>query len=124
MRILPVLVLLVAAAPASAPHDGRWRAVLDLAGGSLPFHLDITASGGRICNGPSCTDLSGVVQRGDSVVLEIGDYAATIAIRLRGDSLVGTYRNVDNRGPRAIAGQAESRGSVPAVRQLGRDLHH
>ena len=113
MRVLPVLVLLLGAPPAPTPLDGRWRAVLDLAGGSLPFHLDITTPGGRICNGPSCTDLSGIVQQGDSVILEIGDYAATIAVRLRGDSLVGTYRNVGNRGPRAIPFRA-SRGRWPA----------
>ena len=114
MRTLPalLLVLATAGAPGSAPLDGRWRAVLDLAGGALSFHLDITGPGGRICNGASCTDLSGIVQRGDSIVLEIGDYAATIAVRLRGDSLIGTYRNVGNRGPRAIPFRA-SRGRWP-----------
>ncbi|HEY6948703.1 MAG TPA: TlpA disulfide reductase family protein, partial [Gemmatimonadales bacterium] len=37
-----------------------------------------------------------------SVVLEIADYAATIAAVVRADSLVGAYSNVGNRGPRVI----------------------
>ncbi len=36
---------------------------------------------------------------GDSVVLEMADYAAAITARLAGDSLTGAYRNVGNRGP-------------------------
>jgi thiol-disulfide isomerase/thioredoxin len=39
---------------------------------------------------------------GDSVLLEIADYAATITAAMHGDSLVGSYRNVGNRGPRVI----------------------
>ena len=94
--------------------DGEWRAVLDLAGGKLPFGLIISGSGGRICNGRSCTELSGVIALGDSIVLEIADYAASIAVRRRGDSLVGTYRNVGNRGPRSIPFRA-ARGVWPVA---------
>jgi thiol-disulfide isomerase/thioredoxin len=36
------------------------------------------------------------------VILEMADYAAAIRARVRGDSLVGFYRNVGNRGPRTI----------------------
>jgi thiol-disulfide isomerase/thioredoxin len=49
---------------------------------------------------------------GDSVVLQIADYAATIAATLAGDSLVGSYRNVGNRGPRTIPFHA-ARGRWP-----------
>ena len=84
---------------------GAWRAVLDLAGGRLPFSLTIARQGtelsGRICNGPSCTELTGITSHADSVVLEMGDYAASITLVARSDSLIGTYRNVGNRGPRA-----------------------
>ncbi len=101
-------------APASL--RGEWRAVLDLAGGPLPFELRISDSAGRtmarICNGPSCPDQAGVAVRGDSVVLDIADYAATITAGARGDSLIGMYRNVGNRGPRAIPFRA-SRGRWP-----------
>jgi hypothetical protein len=48
----------------AADSAGSWKAVLDLAGGPLPFALEITragdALGGRICNGSSCGDLSAV----------------------------------------------------------------
>lgn len=113
----------VVAAPerGADPLAGSWRAVLDLAGGQLPFHVDVTAGSkglaARICNGPSCTDASAIVRAGDSVIVELADYAATIALRIRGDSLAGTYRNVGNRGPRAIPFRA-SRGRWPAASGL------
>jgi thiol-disulfide isomerase/thioredoxin len=108
--------MLGTAGPRVDPLEGAWRAVLDLAGGRLPFHLDIKAQGGRltgsICNGPSCTEISRVVRARDSLILEIADYAATITVRQQGDSLTGMYRNVGNRGPRAIPVRA-SRGRWP-----------
>jgi thiol-disulfide isomerase/thioredoxin len=102
-----------------APAVGQWRAVLDLAGGALPFTLQIsrTAGGwaGRLCNGRVCQPFSAVRIRGDSVVLEMADYAATITARLSGDSLVGAYRNAGNRGPRVIPFRA-ARGRWPVTR--------
>ncbi len=96
---------------------GPWRAALDLAGGTLPFTLDLTGGQGRwtgrLCNGRVCFALSGVRVGRDSVVLEMADYDATIQARLAGDSLVGTYRNVGNRGPRVIPFRA-ARGRRPA----------
>lgn len=114
----PIIALLLtglSTTPASPNRlTGAWRAVLDLAGGPLPFSLTIIERDGRLagslCNGPSCTDLSGVTAIGDSVALEIADYDARIFITERGDSLVGTYRNVGNRGPRTIPFRA-SRGN-------------
>ena len=98
------------------PLEGRWRAALDLAGGRLPFHLDVKTTGstlvGTICNGPSCTDITTIRSAGDSILFEIADYAATVTVRRRGDPLVGMYRNVGNRGPRAIPFRA-SRGRWP-----------
>ena len=35
----------------------------------------------------------------DSLTLTIADYAATVTARIGGDSLIGAYRNVGNRGP-------------------------
>jgi thiol-disulfide isomerase/thioredoxin len=91
--------------PAPEPA-GSWQAVLDLAGGPLPFALEITrtgeALGGRICNGPSCGDLSSVAPEGDSLALDIADYDARMVAVQRADSLLGVYRNVGNRGPRTI----------------------
>jgi thiol-disulfide isomerase/thioredoxin len=90
--------------------------VLDLQGAPLPFGLEITRLGagwaGSICNGRRCQPVSAVRAAGDSVVLEMADYAATIAARLQGDSLTGTYRNVGNRGPRVIPFRA-ARGRWP-----------
>jgi thiol-disulfide isomerase/thioredoxin len=98
---------------------GPWRAVLDLEGATLPFTIEVTARGdalaGRLCNGRRCDPLSAVRVRGDSVVLEMADYDATIAARLAGDSLRGVYRNVGNRGPRLIPFRA-ARGRWPASR--------
>jgi thiol-disulfide isomerase/thioredoxin len=101
--------------------------VLDLAGGPLPFGVVIEeAEGGwrgKLCNGDRCEPVSGVRVAGDSIAIEIADYAATIDAALRGDSLVGTYRNVGNRGPRVIPFRAArgqwERAPAPA-RLLGR----
>jgi thiol-disulfide isomerase/thioredoxin len=110
MRV--TLGLVAAASPA-----GSWKAVLDLAGGQLPFVVAIEPAGsgwkGRLCNGGKCDPFSAVHMRGDSLVLEIADYDATLIGLLRADSLTGYYRNVGSRGPRTIPFRAE-RGRVPA----------
>ena len=116
MRRLVCLALLLWPAPQRGTLEGRWRAVLDLEGGTLPFEVRIARTGGRLlatlCNGPACETEALVTARGDEVVLDIADYAATITATHRGDSLAGTYRNVGNRGPRAIPFRAR-RGSWP-----------
>ena len=48
------------------------------------------------------------------MLLEIADYDATIQARLSGDSLIGAYRNVGNRGPRVIPFRA-TRGRWPVM---------
>lgn len=111
-----------ARSPAAA---GAWRAALDLAGGTLRFSLALQRAGagwsGQLCNGRACQPLSQVRVTGDSVQLDMADYAATIAAALhRGtgsaaDSLVGEYRNVGNRGPRIIPFRA-ARGTWPVER--------
>jgi thiol-disulfide isomerase/thioredoxin len=108
--LLPVLVAFTPPSP-----GGSWRAVLDLAGGPLRFGLQIDRAAvewqGKLCNGTDCRPID-VRLVGDSVVLDIADYAATVTAALRGDSLVGAYRNVGNRGPRTIPFRAE-RGRWP-----------
>lgn len=113
-------VLLALAGTSCGPSDpllDPWTAVLDLAGGPLPFMLHLeggrTAYTGRVCNGPSCQELSAARWEGDTLRLEIGDFDATIAAVLRNDSLIGTYHNVGNRGPRTIPFRA-ARGDYPA----------
>ena len=128
MRIVwwACLATTIAASPLRSPA-GDWRAVLDLAGGELRFGLRLSGSGphlqGELCNGHRCQQLSGVRLRGDRLTLEIADYAATMDGVLRGDSLVGAYRNVGNRGPRVIPFRA-ARGKWEAApapsRWLGR----
>jgi thiol-disulfide isomerase/thioredoxin len=113
MTGLLALSLLTACGPEPA---GPWRAVLDLAGGELRFAIEIeNQSGrleGRLCNGGDCHAFSGVGVRSDTLRLEMADYAATITATLRGDSLVGAYANVGNRGPRTIPFRA-ARGRWP-----------
>ncbi len=122
-RLLPLLALLAFCVGAGAANvagqqrlDGRWRAQLDLAGGPLRFEMELrggSPSSGVLCNGAQCDPFSAVrTLPGDSVVLEIGDYAAAIRAHVTPDSLVGFYRNVGNRGPRTIPFRA-SRGSWP-----------
>jgi len=69
---------------------------MDIAGGELRFGVRIDRRGsewrGELCNGSRCQTFSAVRPAGDSVVLEMADYAATITARLAGDSLSGTYR--------------------------------
>jgi len=102
-----------------APADpaGVWRAVLDLAGGPLPFVLQIEGGRGRwtgrLCNGAECQAASTIRREGDSLVVDLADYAATIVVVERGDSLLGRYSNVGRRGPRTISFRA-TRG-VPAL---------
>lgn len=114
MLALAVQTALGLAALTSA--EGPWRAVLDLAGGPLRFSLEIERSNGlrgQLCNGTKCQPI-GVRLEGDSLVLDIADYAATITAVLRADSLTGAYRNVGNRGPRTIPFRA-SRGRWPVT---------
>lgn len=102
---------------------GSWRAVLDLAGGALPFTLQIERGvngwRGSLCNGAKCQRFSKVRVAGDSLVLENADYAATMTAALRGDSLVGYYHNVGSNGPRTIPFRA-ARGSRPVTRAPAR----
>ncbi len=114
-----MLASLLALTTLAAPGpEGTWRAALDLAGGTLRFSVTITRDGatlgGRLCNGASCERFTGVSLRGDSLVLDLGDYAAGIVARLSGDSLTGSYQNVGRRGPRVIPFRA-SRGRWEAV---------
>ncbi|HXE56599.1 MAG TPA: TlpA disulfide reductase family protein [Gemmatimonadales bacterium] len=114
MTIAPlVLALLQAAAP---DPGGPWRAVLDLAGGPLPFSITLRRADGawraELCNGTRCERIAGVRVTADSVAFDIADYAATIDAVRRGDSLVGHYRNVGSRGPRVIPFRA-ARGRWP-----------
>jgi len=92
---------------------GPWRGTLDLAGGTLKFGVEIAGTGttlsGKLCNGQQCNAFSKVRADGDSVHFELADFAASITAVVRGDSLVGEYRNVGNRGPRIIPFRA-SRG--------------
>lgn len=102
----------VAVAPVS------YAAALDLAGGTLTFAIRLQehagAWEGSLCNGSTCQAFSRVDWHGDSLRLEMADYAASIAARVRGDSLVGAYQNVGIRGPRTIPFRAR-RGALPAV---------
>jgi thiol-disulfide isomerase/thioredoxin len=110
---------LAGSSAAPAPPAGPWRAVLDLAGGALPFSIELARTGrrwnGSLCNGRLCEPFSAVHVQGDSLVLEMADYAATITAAQRGDSLTGVYRNVGNRGPRTIPFRA-ARGRWPQAR--------
>ena len=114
----------LAAGPSPA---GSWNAVLDLAGGQLPFAVTIERQSsrwrGELCNGSECQPFSAVRVEDDSLVLEIADYDAIMKAVLRADSLVGYYHNVGSNGPRTIPFRA-MRGSRPArdgsKRLLGR----
>jgi len=103
--VLTLAVLAPVLTGAVGPLAGSWRAALDLAGGTLRFGIEVdsgTAWAGRLCNGASCQAFSAVRLTGDTVKFEMADYAATIRAVRRGDSLVGAYSNVGNRGPRTI----------------------
>lgn len=109
-----MLLSLITVAGLLAPSlAGPWRATLDLAGGTLKFRVEVEGAGtglsGKLCNGQQCDAFSSVRMQGDSVHFELADYAARISAVVRGDSLVGYYRNVGNRGPRVIPFRA-SRG--------------
>lgn len=104
--MLAVLMQGAVALSAVASPVGPWRAVLDLAGGPLPFRIQIDRTGtgwrGRLCNGSKCDPFSSVRMKDDSLQLEIADYAATVTAVLRADSLIGYYHNVGSNGPRTI----------------------
>ena len=113
------LAIQAAVSLAGLSPTGPWRAVLDLAGGPLPFSLQIerAAKGwrGKLCNGAKCQPFSKVRVEGDSLTLEMADYAATMTVALRDDSLVGYYHNVGSNGPRTIPVRA-LRGRLPRTR--------
>lgn len=109
--------VLAAQVDSTGPIDGSWRAVLDLAGGGLRFRMEFRteagSTGGWVCNADRCDPFSEVTPLSpDSVLLGMADYAAAIRAEIDGDSLVGFYRNVGNRGPRTIPFRA-SRGTWP-----------
>ena len=122
------LLLQAAVALSAVPSPaGPWKAVLDLAGGALPFAIRIEAQPqgwkGKLCNGDACQSFSAVRMEGDTLTLEMADYAAVLKASVRSDSLLGYYHNVGSRGPRTIPMRA-ARGSRPAstapARLLGR----
>jgi thiol-disulfide isomerase/thioredoxin len=116
--MIPALLLQAAVVLAAPTPAGSWNAVLDLAGGELPFVVTIEREGsgwrGELCNGSRCQPFSAVRLKGDSLLLEIADYDATIAVSVHADSLIGYYHNVGSNGPRTIAFRA-ARGPAPAV---------
>ncbi|HLS47384.1 MAG TPA: TlpA disulfide reductase family protein [Gemmatimonadales bacterium] len=117
MTALAVLLLGLGVTAASPPDpSGHWRAALDLAGGPLRFALELepTADGwaATLCNGTACSDAGPARLEGDSLIVQLVDFDARIAARIRGDSLSGMYSNVGNRGPRVIPFRA-SRGTWP-----------
>ncbi len=116
--LVPLLLVVTGCAPANDPVRGSWKAVLDLAGGELPFMLHIERENGgyagRICNGTSCQEISSMVREEDTLRIEIGDYDATVTAGISGDSLIGAYRNVGNRGPRVIPFRAARGTYAPA----------
>jgi thiol-disulfide isomerase/thioredoxin len=120
MRVVAVVLATGIAAGLSTSHvpslAGPWRAVLDQAGGSLRFSVRVEGRSGdwsgSLCNGPVCQAFSAVASRGDSAVFEMADYDAALIVLPRGDSLLGYYRNVGNRGPRTIPFRA-ARGVWP-----------
>ena len=115
MTFLSLVLSALLAADSVPSPVGHWRAVLDLAGGPLRFEMNIRRVGtrlqGKLCNGRECQSIDARIA-GDSLILDITDYAATVAGVLRGDSLTGSYRNVGNRGPRTIPFRA-ARGRWP-----------
>jgi thiol-disulfide isomerase/thioredoxin len=117
--MLELLFQAAVALTATPSPAGPWKAVLDLAGGALPFALQIDARGrvwnGRLCNGRTCQSFSAVRIEGDSVILEIADYAAILKASVRSDSLLGYYHNVGSNGPRTIPFRA-ARGRWPVSR--------
>lgn len=122
----PMLALVLALASPPDP-TGPWRGALDLAGGTLEFGITLeqTAAGlrGSLCNARDCSPFSAVRWSGDSLVLELGDYAASIAVVVRRDSLLGRYHNVGRRGPRTIplrAARGQWAGGPASGALLGR----
>lgn len=104
LRLTALAASLIAPTTGDTLH-GPWRAALDLAGGTLRFAIAVERGAppsARLCNGTACDAFSAVLVEGDTVVFELGDFAATIRAVRRGDSLVGAYSNVGNRGPRTI----------------------
>jgi thiol-disulfide isomerase/thioredoxin len=119
MRAIGWVLATALAAGAVVPGPaGHWQAALDLAGGPLPFSVELVSRAdrwsGTLCNGRICQPFSEVRVRRDSVLLEIADYDAAIRAVVAGDSLIGTYRNVGNRGPRVIPFRA-ARGRWPVT---------
>ena len=120
--VAALTLTLVSGSCAPAPDSlesslaGEWRAQVDVAGGPLQFRMELRDEGGLsgdLCNAGECDAFSSVERLpGDSLLLEIGDYAAVIRAQVQPDSLVGFYRNVGNQGPRTIPFRA-SRGAWP-----------
>jgi thiol-disulfide isomerase/thioredoxin len=125
--MMVALLIQGAAALASPSPAGSWNAVLDLAGGQLPFVITIGRESrrwaGALCNGTKCQPFSAVRIQGDSLLLEIADYGAIMKAALRTDSLAGYYHNVGSNGPRTIpfrAARGRPHATTGSKRLLGR----
>jgi thiol-disulfide isomerase/thioredoxin len=122
--ILTLIQSAVSVAAVASPA-GSWRAVLELAGGALPFRIEIgRAAGGwrgSLCNGTACEPFSSVRMVGDSVRLDMADYDARVTARVQPDSLIGYYHNVGSNGPRTIPFRAR-RGTWPVTKASSRLL--
>ena len=73
-----------------------------------------------LCNGTAVRRLlRGAAATATAVRFELADYAASITAVLRGDSLVGVYRNVGNRGPRShpVPGIAGTLAGIAGARR-------
>ena len=96
LRILVACALLALAACSGTARDsmyGTWRAVLPVAGGDLPFGLEIARQQGRdvawLINGPERAQVTDVTIDGDRISMGMPGYAHRLDARLAAGRLEG-----------------------------------
>ncbi|MCC6785807.1 MAG: HEAT repeat domain-containing protein [Planctomycetes bacterium] len=95
-------------APPGALHEGAWRAVLRLAGGELPFGLELRRDEGAwravIVNGPERIAVDDLRVTGTAVVIGFPHYASRIEARVDGEGrrLTGTWTKASGSGETAL----------------------
>ncbi len=105
-----------AAQPASAAgFDGRWRAVLPVTGGDLPFGLEIGREDGRhvawLINGPERAKVTDVTVDGDRITMGMPGFPHRLEARLADDRLEGEVIFLRPGGKHQSARMVAERGA-------------
>lgn len=100
--LMSVLLLLGSCQRQPDLPPGRWRVVVEVPGGELPFLMEISrtedAYEGYLVNGRERVKIEEIQQQGSNFTFAMSTFNSTISGELDGDQLVGTLRLIKGGG--------------------------